>query len=317
MSDISSDEFLDGIKMNLRSKKDRDPATRKLEDDGLLNFRKKNRRGNAARKIKEFGKISYDFWSGVKYIVVLSALLWWIPLFGPMLAGYVGGRRTGGPKKGILASIVSLGIIGAIYYALTQGYIYITFERLVEYPEQLMAIATSHSVLGPYFEFLRLYWTAFFNEVLAGVPFGTNSYILTVIFAYIGGIISYEKRKEVTNGVRSLDKVKKEISDLHKSAKNPTSRTSSKKAKSASNTGRSLNDLKAVRYQDKKRHNGSKDKEKRRPKRRKPSPKSNDRFDNTPVQRKDEQAGFEDERSMPKSDVRHHSTSNGDDWEFL
>ncbi|MFW5952971.1 MAG: hypothetical protein ACOCSJ_02290, partial [Candidatus Natronoplasma sp.] len=105
--------------MHLRRKKYRDPATRKLQEEGLLKFKRQDRRGSTLRKIKEFGKITYDFWSGVKYIVFLSALLWWIPLFGPMLAGYVGGRRTGGPKKGIFASIVGLGIIAAVYYLLT------------------------------------------------------------------------------------------------------------------------------------------------------------------------------------------------------
>ncbi len=303
--------------MNLRSKKDRDPATRKLENDGLLNFRKNNGRGRTAKKIKEFGRISYDFWSGVKYIVVLSALLWWIPLFGPMLAGYVGGRRTGGPKKGILSSIVGLGIIGAIYYALTQGYLFLTVEHIVEYPEQIMALATSHSVLGPYFEFLRLYWTAFFHSVIAGVPFGSNSYILTMIFAYIGGIISLEKRKEVTNGVRSIDRVKKEMSNLHKYAKNPASKDTPKGTKAPTNNARSLNNLNAVRYQGKKQTKGSDDTEKRRPKKRKPSPKSKKNFENSPDKKVSDQFGFEDEESIPKSDVRHHSTSNGDDWEFL
>ena len=37
--------------------------------------------------------VVYSFWSASKYVLVLSLILWWLPMFGQMIAGYVGGRR--------------------------------------------------------------------------------------------------------------------------------------------------------------------------------------------------------------------------------
>jgi len=302
--------------MHLRRKKYRDPATRKLEEEGLLKLKRQDERGTTIRKIKEFGKITYDFWSGVKYIVVLSAILWWIPLFGPMLAGYVGGRRTGGPKKGIIASIVGLGIIAAVYYLLTYGYVYLALESVLEYPDKIIALASSHSFLGPYLEFFKQYWMTFFDRIWAGVPFGSNSYILTMIFAYIGGIISYEKRKEFTDGIRSLDEVKDELSSLHRYAKNPMQ---TRRSEAVNRSGSRLSDMRSVEYRGQRGgdrgfsgvevvNNSGQNNSSRQGNR-------SEEIEN--VRQKRVKDFFESERGIPRSEVRHHSKSNGDDWEFL
>ncbi|MEF8832401.1 MAG: hypothetical protein V5A66_02650 [Candidatus Thermoplasmatota archaeon] len=302
--------------MHLKRKKYRDPATRKLQEEGLLKLKRKKARGDTVRKIKEFGKITYDFWSGVKYIVVLSAILWWIPLFGPMLAGYVGGRRTGGPKKGILASILGIGIIGALYYFLNYGYLYLTMESIFEYPDRIIALVTSNSFFGPYFEFFRQYWTTFFDRVWAGVPFGSNSYILTMIFAYVGGTISYEKRKEFTDGVRSLDKVKSELSSIHRYAKNPMQ---TQKSVEGNKTHAHLGDLQPVRYSGQKMGKKKFPENQRinKSKQRSPSEEKRMKKKEENVRQNRGKHMFQDERAIPKSEVRHHSKSNGEDWEFL
>jgi len=280
-------------------------------------LKERRKSGNTLRKVKEFGKITYDFWSGVKYIVVLSAILWWIPLFGPILAGYVGGRRTGGPKKGILASIVALGIIGTIYYLFTHGYVYFALDSVIEYPDKILAMATSSTFFGPYLEFIEQYWTTFFHRIWAGVPFESNSYILTIIFAYIGGIISYEKRREFTDGLRSLGSVEKEISSIHRYAKNPAR---NKNTASAHRGGDSLQEMRPVRYSGRKENSGSiprvvderdnKDNEKS------PRDKKTRRDEVLNLKNKAEDL-LGDQQSSSKSNVRHHSRNNGDDWEFL
>src|SRR3972149_538877 len=40
---------------------------------------------------------SYSMWGAMKYVLVLSVLLWWLPTFGQMIAGYIGGGGGGGP----------------------------------------------------------------------------------------------------------------------------------------------------------------------------------------------------------------------------
>jgi len=293
-----------------------DPATRKLQEEGLLKLKTHERQGTTLKKIKELGRITYDFWSGVKYIVFLSAILWWIPLFGPMLAGYVGGRRTGGPKKGLLASIVGLGIIGSIYYLLSSGYVYFAVDSVLEYPERIIALATSNSFLGPYLEFFHQYWTTFFERIWAGVPFGSNSYVLTVIFAYIGGIISYEKRKEFTDGVRSLDRVKDELSSLHRYAKNPMHK---RKSVAVNRNSPHLQDLRAVKYDGhaRSRKQFSEDRGRKESTNSNSFEQRNLKEEIENVRQRGGRNAFEDEKSISRNQVRHHSKSNGDDWEFL
>src|SRR3989442_14427825 len=56
----------------------------------------------------------FSFWSSSRVILILSFLLWWIQPAGPMIAGYVGGRRAGSPIKGVIAALMP---IFAIYIA--------------------------------------------------------------------------------------------------------------------------------------------------------------------------------------------------------
>ena len=57
----------------------------------------------------------YGFWAGVKYTVILSVLLFWIPPFGQMIAGYVGGRKAGSPVKGFFATLIPVFFVFVIY----------------------------------------------------------------------------------------------------------------------------------------------------------------------------------------------------------
>ena len=48
----------------------------------------------------------FSFWSSSRIILILSFLLWWIQPAGPMIAGYVGGRRAGSPMKAVVAALL-------------------------------------------------------------------------------------------------------------------------------------------------------------------------------------------------------------------
>src|SRR5437016_12341039 len=56
----------------------------------------------------------FSFWSSSRVILILSFLLWWIQPAGPMIAGYVGGRRAGSPIKAVIAALMP---VFAIYIA--------------------------------------------------------------------------------------------------------------------------------------------------------------------------------------------------------
>src|SRR5437867_1604576 len=48
----------------------------------------------------------FSFWSSSRVILILSFLLWWFPPAGPMIAGYVGGRRAGSPIKVVIFAYI-------------------------------------------------------------------------------------------------------------------------------------------------------------------------------------------------------------------
>ncbi len=290
-----------------------DPTTQRLLEQGLIRIKtNEEEEGGTVEKIKEIGAITFDFWSGVKYIVVLSALLWWLPLFGPMLAGYVGGRRTGGPKKGLLAAIIGLVVIGAVHFAVNQALFPAQVESWFAMPAALLASAQEVSSLAPYIEFLEMYWTAFFSSIIGGLPYSPNSYIITGIFAYIGGVIAVDKKREVSKALKEKEPtvtidVSKTVGPgvvergWSPSRKPQQSRQQSRRPVQANgkrySTQQHLRDLKKIQFE--------------RPSQEK-APMS--RSSRNLVRLKDLQP---QNRVQDRTPVRHHSIPEGDDWEIL
>jgi hypothetical protein len=52
------------------------------------------------------------------WMLVLSVLLFWMPVGGPLIAGFVGGRRSGGIGNAIIATLLPGLIIGAATFFL-------------------------------------------------------------------------------------------------------------------------------------------------------------------------------------------------------
>lgn len=50
---------------------------------------------------------------GAIWMMVISVLLFWLPVIGPLLAGLVGGKKAGGVGNGILAALLP-GVILAV-----------------------------------------------------------------------------------------------------------------------------------------------------------------------------------------------------------
>jgi hypothetical protein len=48
----------------------------------------------------------YGIVRGMTWTVILSALLFWLPIVGPGVAGYVGGRKAGGPMRAVIAVLI-------------------------------------------------------------------------------------------------------------------------------------------------------------------------------------------------------------------
>jgi len=142
--------------------------------------------------------VVYSFWSASKYVLILSLMLWWLPMFGQMIAGYVGGRRAGGPWKGVVASIVPVVCLYAVVSGFEHGLLPSHMFGVAIAPAAIGA-ALTHSVplLSPYLQFSSDYVGSFVNALEGVSPYGINTYVLTVAFAYVGGVLAQQNRREL------------------------------------------------------------------------------------------------------------------------
>lgn len=144
------------------------------------------------------GPVAYSFWSAVKYTFTLSLLLWWLPVFGQMIAGYVGGRRAGSPWKGMMSALIPVAIIMVISTLVRAGIVPTVWFGIDLTPSAVMtAIAGAVPVVQPYLDFVHLYLSSFFSSLQTASSLGFDSYIITVAFAYIGGVLSQQNHREL------------------------------------------------------------------------------------------------------------------------
>ncbi len=143
-------------------------------------------------------KVVYSFWSASKYVLILSLILWWLPMFGQMIAGYVGGRRAGGPWRGVAASILPVVCLYTVMTGFDSGF-FPSHVMGVAIAPAAMSAALSESVpfVSPYIQFSSDYVGSFVDALAGASPYGINTYILTVAFAYVGGILAEQSRREI------------------------------------------------------------------------------------------------------------------------
>lgn len=142
--------------------------------------------------------VVYSFWSASKYVLILSVMLWWLPMFGQMIAGYVGGRRAGGPWKGVAASILPVVCLYGVITGFETGVLPSHVFGIAIAPAAVSAaLSTSVPFISPYIQFSSEYVGAFVDSLAGGSPYGINTYVLTVAFAYVGGVLAEQNRREI------------------------------------------------------------------------------------------------------------------------
>lgn len=173
----------------------RDEATSSLVHNGVYHLAD-TYDDQEAKKFE--GPVVYSFWSAVKYTFTLSLLLWWLPIFGQMIAGYVGGRRAGSPFKGMMAALVPVVFILAVSTLVRLDIIPTVIMGIDLTPEAVIAVITANvPVVQPYVEFVNMYLTSFFTSLHSTARLGLDSYVTTVAFAYIGGVLSQQTHREM------------------------------------------------------------------------------------------------------------------------
>ncbi|MBN1677605.1 MAG: hypothetical protein JW880_03620 [Candidatus Thermoplasmatota archaeon] len=142
--------------------------------------------------------VVYSFWSASKYVLILSLMLWWLPMFGQMIAGYVGGRRAGGPWKGVAASIIPVVGLYAVMTGFDSGFLPSHVFGVAIAPAAVGAsLSNSVPLISPYIQFSSEYVGSFVGALAGSSPYGINTYVLTVAFAYVGGVLAAQNRREI------------------------------------------------------------------------------------------------------------------------
>ena len=140
---------------------------------------------------------TYSMWGAMKYVLALSVLLWWLPTFGQMIAGYIGGRRSGGPWRGLVAAIVPVLFIVILAGGAERGLLGPWFASLNAIPGAFGGfLGESFPPAAPYVTFVLSYLAAFVDALKGTLAMGANGYLVTIVFAYIGGILSEQSRRE-------------------------------------------------------------------------------------------------------------------------
>jgi hypothetical protein len=151
---------------------------------------------NEGNRVKRARK-AYSIWSAMKYTMILSILLWWLPVFGQMIAGYIGGRKAGSPWRGLIAAILPVialfAVITTLDYVLTQN----LYGSGTTTTSLLAGFTAGMPIVGPYLDFTREYVSQFIDSLAGTSPYGLNSYVITLAFAYIGGILADQTRREI------------------------------------------------------------------------------------------------------------------------
>ena len=140
----------------------------------------------------------FSFWSSARIILILSFLLWWIQPAGPMIAGYVGGRRSGSPMKGVLAALLPVAAVLIANMAYMRGVGATQIDLVASLPQAFAGGAASVlPFLAPYKDFLIGYMAGFVKALQSTFGMGTNGYLMVLIFAYVGGLIADQTRREL------------------------------------------------------------------------------------------------------------------------
>jgi hypothetical protein len=75
-------------------------------------------------------------------MLVLSILLFWMPVAGPLIAGFVGGRKSGSVGNAILAALLPCILFGAAAFLITSIFTANPlFGFLAGFPVAILALA--------------------------------------------------------------------------------------------------------------------------------------------------------------------------------
>lgn len=131
----------------------------------------------------------YGMGSAVLYSSVLLATLWWIPVVGPIIVGYITGRKAGGPFKGVVAMSIPIALYLFTVQAINRGWINLP-PAMGTYLQS--SIINSSDAL-PYLSYFLTTIQVASNvgtEITSYLYYAPPSFFIMLSFAFIGGAVS-------------------------------------------------------------------------------------------------------------------------------
>ena len=176
-------------------------------------------------------KYPYSMGSAVLYSLVLLATLWWLPVVGPMIVGYITGRKAGGPFKGLVAMAIPIALYFFMIQAIHMGWVNV--PPVVNTYLQTSIISSADAL--PYLTYFVTTVKVASNvgtEITSYLYYAPPSFFIMLSFAFIGGALSRQvilerglykeasrKVTRITPKVRSIEVPEPERKPKVKSAK--------------------------------------------------------------------------------------------------
>ena len=184
-----------------RRAKTKDQATKSLMKSGVYRLSDESDEKEQPKRswlLSSSSDDPFNYWSAVKYGSVLMFLLWWIPIFGPMIAGYVAGRRAGTPLKGVFAVSIPLAVVFFVATRVSIKVIPTVWFGVDLGPEAIFgSLASAMPVFAPFANFTTGYLESFIGTVQGTSGLRMDFYILGLAFAYIGGAMALQSLREM------------------------------------------------------------------------------------------------------------------------
>jgi hypothetical protein len=184
-----------------------DDVSRKLQKSGVYRIRDGNTYAKNDSEGPRFtSPVTYSFWSGAKYCLLLSLFLWWFPIVGNIIAGYIGGRRAGGPWRGVLACLLPVIVLMILQYGYDHNLLPAFIVFIIQIPEMVgrMMVADLPAA-APYYTASVVYVTGFAGYLGGLLTLKMNLYVVTIVFGYVGGAVAELRQADYAAGSSSSD----------------------------------------------------------------------------------------------------------------
>lgn len=128
---------------------------------------------------------------------LLMGLLWWLPIFGPMIAGYVVGKRSENAKIGAFAAAIPAITIFFIAFSVHQGWISIPITSVNVTWDFTGIVVFLFNTLNAF--------TSVINNYLYFIHYAPPYFVIMIIFGIIGGALSKNNAQEPRRIRKNID----------------------------------------------------------------------------------------------------------------